>query len=217
MTIVGAIAYDKTKTAPFFLIENAHYLGLMLLTVAAAVAISLPVLLLPLAPAEAGVAANGMYYGVYCGVFATLWAITNWDRLDFLFRDEAVDWASFRHSGLLSRQVVQRQYYFALAIAWIGFSATFSLFGILWGSRMEESLVLFYGAPIAFSLVDCAWFVMVLPQTQRSLRTFVCVCTLNVLLCAPVLLLFVPSITGELLEDRVGTGSEAWLWLHDLR
>ena len=49
-------------------------------------AFSLPVLLLPLAPASAGVGANGVYYGVYCGVFAVLWAITNWDRLEFLFQ-----------------------------------------------------------------------------------------------------------------------------------
>ena len=49
----------------------------------------------------------------------------------------------------------------ALAIAWIAFSATFSGIGLYFGSEMENSLVLFYGAPVAFTLVDCAWFFII--------------------------------------------------------
>ena len=78
------------------------------LVIAFAIAISLPVLLLPLAPASAGVGANGVYYGVYCGNFATLWAIR--DRLEFLFQQPdasgelspgAAEWSECNHSGLL--------------------------------------------------------------------------------------------------------------------
>jgi len=52
------------------LLEYARYLRMCVLVIAFAIAISLPVLLLPLAPASAGVGANGVYYGVYCGNFA---------------------------------------------------------------------------------------------------------------------------------------------------
>ena len=211
-------------------LEEGRYLGLCFLTIASAVAISLPVLLLPLAPASAGVGANGVYYGVYCGVFAVLWAITNWDRLEFLFQQPtdasgtlspgAAEWSEFEHSGLLVRfhTVGAWRYPVALAIAWITFSATFSAIGLYWGAAMENSLVLFYGAPVAFTLVDCAWFFIMLPRSRRSLWTFASVATLNVLLCLPILLLFVPTVTGVVLERMVPDtlGGTVLLWTHDI-
>ena len=196
---------------------NLEYLGLIALAIAAAVALSLPVLLLPLAPAADGVNANKVYYVCYCGIFSTLWAVTNWDRLSFLF-NENTEWADFKHSGILAGSGgLKGNYCFAIATAWIAFSATFSLLGLFWGPEMESSYVLFYGAPVAFVFVDTAWFFCVAPRKTRSINCFACVCALNVLLCAPVLLLFIPSFTDELLQellgDRVGQG---WLFLHDL-
>ena len=106
----------------------------------------------------------------------------------------------------------------ALAIAWIAFSATFSGIGLYFGSEMENSLVLFYGAPVAFTLVDCAWFFIILPRSRRSVWTFACVGTLNVLLCLPILLLFVPTVTGAILTQVVPSTLEgtALLWVHDI-
>lgn len=231
--------------------EECRYLAACFIAIAGAVAISLPVLLLPLAPASAGVARNGVYYGVYCGVFATLWAITNWDRLEFLFQQRnadgslslgAAEWSSFDHTLLLARLSVPTwsgfeteqhdargvraqyswryvlRYLAALALAWIAFCATFALLGLLWGASMEYSFVLYYGAPVAFTLVDCAWFFVLLPRERRSLPTFLCVGTLNTLLCAPILLLFVPQVVSAQIQMYVpeGGGQSALLWIHDL-
>ena len=166
-----------------------------------------------------------MYYGVYCGNFATLWAIR--DRLEFLFQQPdasgelspgAAEWSECNHSGLLvhCRGGGGWRYPMALAIAWIAFSATFSGIGLYFGSEMENSLVLFYGAPVAFTLVDCAWFFIILPRSRRSIWTFACVGTLNVLLCLPILLLFVthPDILTQVVPSTLeGT---ALLWVHDI-
>mmetsp|Transcript_12718 Transcript_12718/g.26003 ORF Transcript_12718/g.26003 Transcript_12718/m.26003 type:complete len:219 (-) Transcript_12718:723-1379(-) len=186
------------------LIAYFHYLFLMLLAIAASVALSLPVLILPLRPADEGVIANYVYYIVYCGVFSTFWAVTNWNRLEYIFDNtiytRARSWAHFEHTGLL-RGDFRGPYAWGLATAWTLFSATFAGLGFWWGAKMEESLVLFYGAPVAFTLVDCVWFFMVFPESRRSLRGFGCLCALNVLLCAPVLLLFIPSFSDELLRE----------------
>ena len=199
------------------LIANFHYLLLMLLAIAASVALSLPVLILPLRPASEGVIANYVYYVVYCGVFSTFWAVTNWNRLEYIFDNtiymRARSWAHFEHTGLL-RGDFRGPYAWGLATAWTLFSATFAGLGFWWGAKMEESLVLFYGAPVAFTLVDCVWFFMVFPESRRSLRGFGCLCALNVLLCAPVLLLFIPSFSDELLREVFGDG--VWIWAHDI-
>ena len=177
-----------------------------------------------------------MYYGVYCGNFAVLWAITNWDRLEFLFQTPdaegklslgAADWASFNHSGLVALQPLQIQrqlrqvnwrYVAALALAWITFSVTFTVFGLLWGANMERSFVLYYGAPIAFTLVDCAWFFLLLPRARRSLWTFLCMGTLNVLLCMPILLLFVPTVLAAVIVQHISddAGRTVLLWMNGL-
>jgi hypothetical protein len=166
-----------------------------------AMAITCPIVLLPVSdPAEGMSKGNMTYFLFYNGATAVYWSLASWKRLQKLcHRTHSIDGKKpFTIAGISPRRTDVQKY---LLVTFVLGGLFFTAAGLIWGKNLERGYHMLYIPPILITIMDLIFYYAFLPEQEQTSEAFKMIFVYSQQCSGPVIMLFIPVVLKSMFDS----------------